>query len=174
MKAGPAPVVDGVEIAALGPDDAADLQGLLERCEDFQVLINGAPAAPDAAVKLLASAPPGHPPEKKQVLGVRRDGALIGAIDLLQDYPAANEWYLGLLLLEPGARNERLGRRIVDALAVWVVRQDGRYLRLVVQDVNVAGARFWRRCGFRPAAGAAHAMESRTQNVTRLALKLGF
>ena len=173
MKAGPAPIVEGVEIAALGPGDVADLQALLERCEDFEVLVTGAPAAPDAAEKLMAVAPPGHPMAKKQVLGVRRDGALIGAIDLLRDYPAPGEWYIGLLLLQPDARNNRLGRRIVDALVVWVVRQEGRYLRLAVQDVNVGGARFWRRCGFRPAGGAAHAMESRTQNVTRMALKLG-
>lgn len=174
MKAGPAPIVEGVEIAALGPGDAADLQGLLERCEDFQVLVTGAAATPDAAEKLLSTAPPGHPVEKKQLLGVRRDGALIGVIDLLRDYPAARDWYIGTLLLEPPVRNKKLGRNIVDALVVWIVRQEGRYIRLAVQDVNIAGARFWRRCGFRPAGGAAHAMESRTSNVTRLALKLGF
>ena len=103
---------------------------------------------------------------------MRRDGTLVGAIDLLRDYPAADEWYIGLLLLEPDARGARLGRSIVDALVVWILRQEGRYIRLAVQDQNVAGARFWRRCGFRPAGATTQALESRTNNVTRMALKL--
>ena len=100
MKATP-PALDDAVFRPLGEAEGPALQRLLERCADFEIFMRGAPPAAEAAQELLEACPAGHPLQKKLVFGLERDGELIGALDLLRDYPETNDWYLGLLLFEP-------------------------------------------------------------------------
>ena len=171
MKGTP-PALEDAVFRPLGEAEGPALQRLLERCADFEVLMSGSPPAAEAAQELLEACPAGHPLNKKLVFGPERDGELIGALDLLRDYPETNDWYLGLLLFEPQSRSGGLGERVVAALRAWIASQGGRAIRLAVHDVNEDGARFWIRMGFQPCGTAVQERDGRTEPVTRMELRL--
>jgi GNAT superfamily N-acetyltransferase len=171
MKATP-PALEDAVFRPLGEAEQPALQRLLERCADFEILMRGSPPAAEAAQELLEACPAGHPIEKKLVFGLERDDELVGALDVLRDYPQPNDWYLGLLLLEPQARSGGLGERVVANLRSWIAAQGGRAIHLAVQDVNEDGARFWLRMGFQPVDIGGQAQDGRANPVTRMELKL--
>ncbi|MGH6963676.1 MAG: GNAT family N-acetyltransferase [Phenylobacterium sp.] len=171
MKGTP-PALDDAVFRPLGEAEGPALQRLLERCADFEVLMRGSPPAAEAAQELLEACPAGHPLQKKLVFGLERDGELIGALDLLRDYPETDDWYLGLLLFEPQSRSGGLGERVVAALRGWIADQGGRAIRLAVHDINEDGARFWVKMGFQPCGTAVQERDGRTEPVTRMELRL--
>jgi len=171
MKGTP-PALEDAVFRPLGEAEGPALQRLLERCADFELLMSGAPPTSEAAVELMEACPAGCPIEKKLVFGVERDGDLIGALDLLRDYPEAGDWYLGLLLLAPEERSSGLGAEIVEAVRSWIVTQKGRAIRLAVHDQNEAAARFWERMGFQPVGTAVQERAAQTNQVVRMELRL--
>lgn len=166
------PVVEDALSAFIGGSAVAELQELLERCEDFEILVTGHPPDPHAARDLLVEVPPDHALRDKFVVGIWTDQGLTAAIDLLRDFPQAQVWYLGLLLVAPEARGAGFGERIVAALKPWIIAQGGRSIRLVVQEQNPAALRFWLRQGFAQVGTATQELMDRTNQVTRLELKL--
>lgn len=166
------PVVEDALLAFIGGSAVAELQELLERCEDFEVLVTGHPPDPHAARDLLTEVPPDHPPRDKFVIGVWTDDGLTAIIDLLRDFPQPHVWYLGLLLVAPEARGSGFGARIVEALKAWVRSHDGRAIRLAVQDQNPAALRFWLRQGFVQTGTATQELMDRTNSVARMELTL--
>ena len=171
MKGTP-PALEDAVFRPLGEAEGPALQRLLERCADFELLMRGAPPTSEAAQELLEACPAGPPLQKKLVFGLERDGELIGALDLLRDYPETNDWYLGLLLFEPQSRSGGLGERVIAALRTWIAGQGGRAIRLAVHDINEDGARFWIRMGFQPCGTAVQERDGRTEPVTRMELRL--
>ena len=166
------PVVEDALLAFIGGSAVTELQELLERCEDFEVLVTGHPPDPHAAADLLIEVPPDHPLRDKFVIGVWTDDGLTAAIDVLRDFPEPHVWYLGLLLVAPEARGSGLGARIVEALKTWIRSHDGRTIRLVTQDQNPDALRFWLAQGFVQIGTATQELMDRTNQVTRLELKL--
>lgn len=134
----------------LQEEDAPLIRELGERCLEYLELHYGSPPDPGQMVReLLTDLPPGKTPGDKFGMGVfDGTGRLVGAIDVVRDYPEPREWYLGLLVLEPGQRNQGRGGELMGALTQWLLRQDAAYLRLAVSEHNTAGQRFWRREGF--------------------------
>jgi len=129
--------------------DAPALQRLCERCGDYYLMEEGAPAAPDTAEHLLTVLPPRKTHADKYVAGIRAPGGeLVGVLDLIRDFPGEREWWIGFLLLDPAARAARLGSRIVEEVARAVAAAGGTVIQLGVLEPNVAGERFWRRHGF--------------------------
>jgi ribosomal protein S18 acetylase RimI-like enzyme len=131
-----------------GTSDLAELQALHLRCADFVEATTGHPPGDDEAVRLLAVVPPGKTPADKQVLGLRRDGEMVGVVDLLRGYPTPTDWYIGLLLISPEARGHSLGTSVVDEIVGRVVAEGGRALHLIVREDNRRAFAFWRRHGF--------------------------
>ncbi len=139
-------------VRRVSEQDAPLLRELGERCLEHLELHYGSPADPGQMIReLLTDLPPGKTLGDKFGMGVF-DGAnrLVGAIDVIRDYPEPREWYLGLLVLEPGQRNRRLGSKLMDGLSGWLLQRDAAWLRLAVSEHNPAGQRFWRRGGFHP------------------------
>ena len=106
------------------------------------------------------------------MFGLERDDELVGALDVLRDYPQPDDWYLGLLLLEPQSRSGGLGERVVANLRSWIAGQGGHAIRLAVNDLNEDGARFWMKMGFQPVATAVQEQDGRANPVTRMELRL--
>lgn len=141
--------LDGYRVARLTPAEAADLQDLYERCTDFHELTEGSPTRPTAASEELVALPPGKELADKFPFGVHAPaGRLIGFLDLMRDYPAEREWWIGLLMLDPAVRGAGLGSRIYRAAAEWVGSQHGSAIYIGVLEQNGAAERFWRREGF--------------------------
>jgi ribosomal protein S18 acetylase RimI-like enzyme len=166
------PVLEDCDLALISGDAVEELQVLLERCEAFEILVTGHPPDPHAADDLLVEVPPDHPLRDKLVLGVWTDQGLTAAIDLLRHFPDDRIWYLGLLLVAPEARDQGLGRRIVEALCAWITAEGGRSIRLAVQEQNPDALRFWARMGFVPIGTAVQELKDRTNTVTRMERRL--
>ncbi|CAN7186635.1 GNAT family N-acetyltransferase [Phenylobacterium sp. LjRoot164] len=166
------PQVEGAQVALISGSAVPELQELLERCADFEVLVTGSPPHADAAADLLVEVPPDHALRDKLVIGIWTEAGLTAAIDLLRDFPDPHAWYLGLLLIAPEARGQELGSKIVAALRDWIVAQGGWTIRLIVQEQNPAARRFWIRQGFVEIGTSVQELEDRTNQVTRLELRL--
>lgn len=134
----------------MGARDIVHLQELLVRCSEYFELISGQSARPGEAEELLTERPRGSSAADKHVCGVfdRRARHLIGVLDWIRGYPAENDWWLGLLLLDPEVRGQGLGGRLVSASAAWLSQQGAQQLWLCVQEQNSPAAEFWRRLGF--------------------------
>ena len=81
------PQVEGAQLALITGSAVAELQELLERCADFEVMVTGSPPDAHAAADLLVEIPPDHALRDKLVIGVWTDQGLTAAIDLLRDFP---------------------------------------------------------------------------------------
>jgi len=132
----------------VGTSDLDALQVLHLRCADFVEATTGVPPRDDEAARLCAALPPGKTLADKQVLGVIRDGAMIGVVDLLAGHPGATDWYIGLLMLAPEARGTGLGTSLVHHIAERVLAAGGRALHLIVREDNPRAVAFWERQGF--------------------------
>jgi len=166
------PAVEGALVGLVAGTAVDELQDLLERCADFEILVTGAPPDPHAAADLVVEVPQDHPLRDKLVIGVWTADGLTVVIDLLRDFPEAGAWYLGLLLVAPEARSQGLGGAVFRALHAWIVGQGGRTIRLIVQDQNPRAIAFWTRMGFRTIGTSVQALEDRENVVLRMELSL--
>lgn len=133
---------------AVGTADVAALQALHLRCADFVEATTGHPPRDDEAERLFVNAPPGKGAADKQVLGVMREGSLIGVIELLTGYPGPTDWYIGLLLLSPEVRGAGVGATVVRDAVEHVAAAGGRALHLIVREDNPRAVAFWQGQGF--------------------------
>lgn len=137
-------------VRRLGVEDAPIVQAVCDASADYHVLLYGEPAAPSEGLNVLTEVPPGRSLEDKFTFGFfeRGSGRPRGVLDLHRGYRVTDEWYLGLLLLDPALRARRLGTAIMDATLEWLREEGARSARLVVAEQNVAARRFWERFGF--------------------------
>ena len=126
-----------------------ELQQFYEQCRDYFELETGEPPGPREADDLLRSLPRGKSQADKFVIGFfDAPGHMVGVLDVIRDYPAAGNWYLGQLLFGPSSRGRHLGERVYRRLEDWVQAQGGKAIHLIVQEQNPGALRFWKRMGF--------------------------
>jgi GNAT superfamily N-acetyltransferase len=143
--------VPGYRVTRLRPEDTAALQTLLEKSSDYSQLVTGSPPGPSAAHSLLTDCPEGKTPNDKVVIGLSTEQQdLIGALDVIRDYPVEDDWWVGLLLLDPAYRGKGLGQRVYRAFEQWVNQHAARRICLGVIERNQRAYRFWRTVGFDP------------------------
>jgi GNAT superfamily N-acetyltransferase len=139
----------GYRTSLIKAGDQAELQSLLEKCADYSLLVTGSSPKPSAAVSLLADCPPGKTLIDKSVIGIfDEEQVLIGVLDVVHDYPTQDDWWLGLLLLDPSQRKKGLGKRIYQSFEHWVGQQGARRIYLGVIEENQKAFRFWQRLDF--------------------------
>ena len=154
----------------------AALQSLLVADPETWALLEGAPPRPDEARELVASRPPGVPPERKLVWITWSPDATTpdGVIDLVDGYPDPRTWYLGLIFLAPGARGTGLGAALLRALAEYARARGGGALRLAVTTANTGARRLYDRLGFGYVARRSRTLwTGATQACDVLELRLG-
>lgn len=130
------------------PADADELQALFERCTAFFVLTEGEPPRAGSGADELALRAPGKSTEETFCFGLFHDDRLAGFIHLTCDFPKPDEWFLGLMLLEPSARGAGLGAETHEALRAWAAANGARVMWLGVLEQNTNAERFWRRMGY--------------------------
>jgi GNAT superfamily N-acetyltransferase len=139
----------GHGVTRLSNDEAPMLQRLLERCADYYELVEGRPTPPDAAVSELTEGPPDRVPHDLFCLGIQDGpGELAGVIGTLRHHRRPNQWYLGLMLLDPALRGRGLGRTMYAAFEGWIRGQGADSLLLAVVEANTRAERFWQAMGF--------------------------
>lgn len=139
-----------VEIVALSyPQDADPVLHLCLRARDYVALESG--KGPDAGYvqNTMTEAPPEVPPEQIWCWGAKRDdGMLDGIATCLKGYYDPDDWYLGLLLLDPATRGQGLGARMAAHVVAQARADGGSCLRVAVLDANPRARIFWERQRF--------------------------
>ena len=139
----------GYTVKRLTTEDVVDLQDLHARCDDYFFLIEGGATRATSAEEDLSATPPGKDLSDKFLLGIYSgESRLVGVLDLIRDYPAPQNWWLGLLMLERDSRGGGLGSRIYEAAQRWIEAQGGGAIHLAVLEQNTRALSFWRSHGF--------------------------
>jgi ribosomal protein S18 acetylase RimI-like enzyme len=120
------------------------LQALLEADASTWTLLEGSPPRPDEAQQMIGDRPPGVTSERKYVWIWGSDAV----IDIVEGYPDASTWYLGLIFIAPNARNTGLGAHLMREVAGYVRAHGGTALRLAVVTTNIGARRLYDRLGF--------------------------
>jgi GNAT superfamily N-acetyltransferase len=133
------------------PADMAALQAVIEGAPRYAELVTGVPPGPADAQSVYTMLPPGKGYEDKFVLGIESNATMVGCIDCIRGYPAANTAYVGLLLVAERHQRRGIGQAACRALEAFVRRWDGiTTLRLGALRTNAPAQHFWRVQGFRP------------------------
>ncbi|MEM1353172.1 MAG: GNAT family N-acetyltransferase [Pseudomonadota bacterium] len=125
-----------------------DALDLARRARDYVELEVG--RTPDDAyvTEFFNAAPPEHGPASLTHYGIRKRGRLDGMICIAEGYEEAQDWWIGLLLLDPAVRSRRIGRKAVQHLKNSARKRSIKMLKLSVLYANPRGLRFWLREGF--------------------------
>lgn len=131
------------------PEDAPRLQALYTRCIGYFLRADGEAARDTAAAEAFVDVPEGHSPEQLALYGVfAPTGELVAEMEVLEGYPDASVWWVGLMLVDPAARRQGIGRRMVEWLIARAGEQRIAEVHLGVLDSNLEARRFWENAGF--------------------------
>lgn len=128
--------------------NAGDVLDLLHRAADYVVLEVG--HTPDAAYveKFFTARPPDVPPEGLMHFAVMLETAQAGLVCVAEGYEFADDWWLGLVLMDPAYRGRGLGHAALNELKAQAKARNIAMLKLAVLDVNLRARKFWHREGF--------------------------
>lgn len=142
-------LINGYKIKRLCIDNHKVVEELCEKCSDYYVLHDGILPSKEDIVEIFTTIPPNKNYKDKFVLGIYKfDDELVGTIDIVKDYPIDGEWMLGLMLIEPQERGNRLGKIVHEALVRWAKKLGAKSFRIGVIEDNQKGANFWSILGY--------------------------
>lgn len=142
-------LLPGYKMTSLSQQDIVAIQSLLERAQDYTLLLTGGPPAPSAAEELLLDRPEMTLLQDKFLFGVVDEaGTLVGVLDVVRGYPRADTWFIGLLLLDPDHRGQGLGQHVYQDFADWAAAAGAACFKLGVLEENERALRFWQSLGF--------------------------
>lgn len=143
------------EIRRARPEDGPRVAALWLALLDEQSRLDDrfAPAA-DARTRWAADWPERVRDDGRRILVAERGEALVGFVTAARWWPApvyagGGEVYVDELYVEPGARGEGVGTRLVEAVRAWSEASGAVRLRLGLLAANGDGRRFWARQGAR-------------------------
>lgn len=144
------PRLEGYTVAPITRGDRSSVQQLYERCADYLELVAGRGPEPNEADNLFRTLPPGKNLDDKMLLGIftGQPERLVGLLEAIQAYPQADEWYLGVLLLDPAERGHGLDTSIYQALEQWLREIEVPTIWLSVSEANQPAYDFWQHQGF--------------------------
>jgi GNAT superfamily N-acetyltransferase len=129
-------------------DDRDAVFDLCKRAADYIQLEYGHVPEMATVEAFIADVVPGGDVAQSPKRGAEADGQLYGIADMGFGYPNADDAYIGLLLLDPAARGQGVGQRILAELT-QLARARGVARQLVaVLEANPRGFAFWQRQGF--------------------------
>jgi ribosomal protein S18 acetylase RimI-like enzyme len=144
-----APGFSDFSVRSLQSADAAALQVLFERCDDFNRLVDGEAVSPTSGQDIFLEAPPGFSLEDKFMFGVYdRVGELVGMLEGMWGYPQAATCWIGLLLFTPDSRGQGLGRRLIAGFEDYACSHGCPEIMLGVVEENSRAYAFWQSLGF--------------------------
>jgi len=119
------------------------------KCSDYYLLHDGVLPSKKEVLEKFNALPPGKNYKDKFVLEIYKcRNELIGIIEIVKNFSVYGEWMLGLLLIEPGERDNGLGKLIHEALARWTMTLGAKSFRIGVIEENYKGKKFWANLGY--------------------------
>lgn len=142
--------MDDLRIITLDAEaDFERVSDLAHRAADYVRLESGKAPTPEFVRKTLTDKPPVCGPDDIFLRGVERaDGTLAGIATNIRHFYEPDEWYMGLLMLDPAERGSGLGRRVAEHV-IAEARADGApCIRIAVLDSNPRARKFWESLGY--------------------------
>ncbi|ABG29832.1 N-acetyltransferase [Roseobacter denitrificans] len=126
-------------------EDALDLA---MRATDYATLEVG--HAPDGAYirDFFTAVPPGLGPDCLMHFGVMEGPAMVGMICIAEGYEFPDDWWIGLVLLDPAFRGQGVGHKVVSDIKTRARNRRINLLKLAVLAANPRALKFWHREGF--------------------------
>jgi ribosomal protein S18 acetylase RimI-like enzyme len=142
-----------VHVRRLAPDDGSALEVFFAELDDYVALFGAAESS--AAVTTYIALPEGKSYDDKYLFGVwSADERLVGAIDLVVDYPHVDVWTVGLVVLAIDERGRGVGTRLMDWLMVIARGEGAHSVRIAPRQDNSRCAHFLRGLGFTSVRGS--------------------
>ena len=142
-------LINGYRLELLSIDQLKSVEKLCEKCFDYYILHEGILPSKEMIREIFTVLPPQKKYEDKFVFGIYNFGnELVGAIDIVKDFPIGGEWMLGLMLIEPSKRGTGLGKIVHEALSIWARDLGARSFRIGVIEENQKGNKFWSALGY--------------------------
>jgi len=139
----------GYSVRQLSLEDLGAIQGLLDKCLDYMLLVDGHPADPDGVEEDFQFVPPGKTLDDKFVFGIyNQQKDLVGMLDAMRGYPDETTWWIGLLLFVPEVRSQGIGQKVLHGFIEYVRLNGAQALMLGVVEQNQLAYKFWSRMGF--------------------------
>jgi ribosomal protein S18 acetylase RimI-like enzyme len=136
-------------VRVLTLEDIGAVQKILDKCQDYMLLVDGHPANPDSVEADFQFVPPGKSPEDKFVFGFyNQQKDLVGMLDGLRCYPDETTWWIGLLLFVPEIRSQGFGQKAVHGFAKFARANGAQAIMLGVVEDNWLAYKFWNKQGF--------------------------
>jgi len=131
-------------------EDGPLLQELFDDLTDYPTAF-GERGAADAVSTFLAL-PEGVGHDAKLLVGIWKNGGLIGALDCILGYPTDRNWTVGMLAVAQRHRGQGVGRSVLGWLEATAARRGADRIRCVVRRTNTDGLDFLTRHDYRPEA----------------------
>jgi GNAT superfamily N-acetyltransferase len=134
-----------------GREDAQALQSCLDAAPDYFERLQGCPAEPDSAERLLDEAE-ADAARRVLLLQLRKGGAAAGLLDLDLARGGAGTAHVVLLLLREAFQGMGLGAELVRGAEARLRDEGLELVTLAVCDENPGAREFWERMGYETAA----------------------
>jgi len=141
-------LINGYKIKYLSKENNNIVEKLCKKCSDYYILHDGILPSKEEIDEIFTALPPNKNYEDKFVLGIYKFDELIGIVDIIKDFPTVGEWMLGLMLIEPEARGNGLGKIVHEALVGWAKKLGAKSFRIGVIEDNYKGINFWSGLGY--------------------------
>ncbi len=132
----------------LSPADALAIYDLYRRCDDYFLVQDGQNASLSDADSLFSDVPSSKTSDDQFIVGCWQQSKLFALGAVLTGYPEIDDWYIGLLLIDPSMRSQGHGQRLFSAIERCAAEDGARRLFVNVLVRNQAALSFWKRLGF--------------------------
>ena len=139
--------ISGYYTKVLNSEDVVDIFEILKTNQEYTQLI-GEEASLTSAQNILADLPPDKTLEDKMVIGFYQQDKLVAIVDLVQDYPASQHIFLGLLIVDKRYQGQGKGSFILRGLLSAISKSGFSYCDIGVIDKNERAINFWRKNSF--------------------------
>jgi GNAT superfamily N-acetyltransferase len=129
-------------------DHSADALDLALRAQDYVVLEVGHAPDENYIRDFFAAAPPDLGPDCLMHFAVMEGPAMVGMVCVAEGYEYPDDWWVGLMLMDPAFRSQRIGHRVLTRLKDRARMRGINMLKLAVLCANPRAQQFWQREGF--------------------------
>lgn len=131
-------------------DDAEDALDLSMRAADYVTLEIGRAPDMDFVEDFFQAVPPGLTTKDLHAFSVMQERAMLGMTCVAQGYEYPDDWWIGLVLLDPAYRGRGVGRLVLHQMKKKARQIKIKMLKLSVLEANARALHFWTREGFVP------------------------
>lgn len=151
-------------------DHFEDALDLALRARDYIVLEVGHLPDQDFIQQFFTATPPDLDPDCLLTFAIMDGQAMAGMICVARGYEFPDDWWIGLMLIDPAFRGRGIGREVLTEIRHKAEAADAAMIKLAVLKANPRALKFWLREGFEPHRFAPATPESDGHD--RIVLKL--